>query len=402
MSSLLISLLPTLLSVWTLTGTNPVTGKTWDSHLLPSCEELIPQTLESRWQLTRKPIPAKYAASSDCFFTRQGRDVMASYTCGRWFLESADRYGTRALNEKSITKWLAEQPRESVDVKLGELYIHANDEDTPCRVALFWPKEDGIDIARRFMKDILAAATPAVVGKPKLEAIYLDPKSASGRAFFTSPEAWKKESAGLDGYITLPAGFPKAVDGKDFPGLPQGKVGLVSLCSIGPVTGWGSNNALPGLESVLVEAPGAEPKCTQWATSSPNWWDLDEEAELKIGERTLNVDFFYGSGKDPANELIDRGKARAYLREADGSLVSMATDELPLVAEANSRICKATLKKAKARVTLKVFCPVGTPDRCKKNPWWRFTQTVRVVGDKVTITHAEESNPGEGCEATYE
>jgi hypothetical protein len=400
MSSLVVSLLPTLLSLWTLTPTNPVTGREWDRYLFPSCEELIPEPVRERWQLTRKPIPARYSSSSDCFFTRQGKDVTAIYECGRWSIESVDRYGKRMLDEKSIATWLAEQPRESVNEKIGDLYIKTHDDDTPCRVALFWPQTDGIDNARRFMKDLLAAATPSVVGKPKLEAVYLDPKSAQARAFFTSPAAWKKESAGLDGYITLPAGFPKVVDGKDFPGLPRGKVALVALCEAGP--GSYGSNALPGLDSVLVDAPGIAPTCTQWAMSSPNWWELDEEAELRIGERTLSVDFFYGPGKNPSNELADRGKARAYLREADGSLVSIATDELPLVSEAYSRTCKATLKKAKAYVTLKVFCPLGTPDRCKKNPWWRFTQTVRVVGNKVTITHADERNSGEGCETTYE
>jgi hypothetical protein len=408
MSSLVISLLPTLLSVWTLTETNPVTGKAWDRRLSPTCEELIPQSLESRWQLKRKLVPADESTSIDCFFTRQGGDLRVSYKCGGRNLTSPDHHGNWTVDKQSIAKWLAEEARESSDEKSGRLYIDAHDDDTPCEVALSWPKEDGPENARRFMKDILAAATPAAVGKPKVEAIYLDPKSPAGRAFFTSPEAWKKESAGLDSYIALPAGFPKVVDGKAFPGLPQGKVGLVGLCLIG-------DNAigpkeLPGLQQVLIDATGVEPACPDFVEPLHHariswwldWWQRNEDIGIKLGERTLTFDFFYGPGKDPTNELADRGKARAYLREADGSLVSMATDELPLIPEADSRTCKATLKKAKARVTLKVFCPRETPDTCKKKPWYRFTQTVRVVGDKVTISHADESSPGEGCEADYE
>jgi hypothetical protein len=403
MSSLLISVLPTLLSVWTLTATNPVTGKTWDRHLLPSCEELIPESLKSRWQLRPDFIPVNLdSILVPCFFTRQGKEVTVSYECGGTNLESsADRNGRSTIDEKSIAEWLADQPSESVNEKLGELHIHIQDDDTPCKVRLSWPKADGIENARRFMKDILAAATPAVVGKPKLEAVYLDPQSAAGRAFFTSPEAWKKESAGLDGFITLPAGLPKVVDGKDFPGLPQGKVGLVGLCSIGD-GGIVHNEALPGLQRVLVEAPRVAPMCPQLTTPWLDWWKIDEETELKLGTRTLSMNFFHNTSVVPGSgETSLRTRARAYLREADGSLVSLATDEL-LMGANNDLDCKATLKKNKTGATLKVFCPLGTPDRCKKNPWWRFTQAVRVAGDKVTITHTDERNSGEGCEANYE
>jgi hypothetical protein len=410
MSSLLISVRPTLLSVWTLTETNPVTGKAWDRRLSPTCEELIPQSLESRWQLKRKLVPADESTSIDCFFTRQGRDLRVSYKCGGRNLTSPDHHGNWTVDKQSIAKWLAEEARESSDEKLGRLYIDAHDDDTPCEVALSWPKEDGPENARRFMKDILAAATPAAVGKPKLEAIYLDPKSPAGRAFFTSPEAWKKESAGLDGYIALPAGFPKVIDGKDFPGLPQGKLGLVGLCLIGDNAI--SPKELPGLQQAVIDAPGVEPACPDFTEPLHDariswwldWWQRNEDTGIKLGERTLTFDFFY----DPSVSIDSNGRwhrstrARAYLREADGSLVSMSTDEIPLETESDSRTCKATLKKGTARVTLKVFCPLGTPDQCKKNPWWRFTQTVRVVGNKVTITHADERNSGEGCETTYE
>jgi len=399
MSSLVISMLPTLLSLWTLTGTNPVTGRPWDSRLWPSCEELIPQSLESHWRLVRKPIPVDLDSFMSCYFTREGKDVSVGYDCGGGNLESpADRNGKRTINDKSVAVWLAKQPSESANEKFGDLYINAHDDDTPCKVNLSWPKVDGIESARRFMKDILAAATPAVVGKPKLEAVYLDPQSAAGRAFLTSPEAWKKESAGLDGYITLPAGFPKVVDGKDFPGLPQGKVGLVGLCPIG-YGGVPGDATLPGIQRVLIDAPGAEPACPNLTTRTYRW-ELDGDTELKLGTRTLTMSFFYNMSV-VHDETSRRTRARAYLREADGSLVSLATDEL-LMGANSDQDCKVSLKKNKTGATFKAFCPVGTPDRCKKSPWWRFTQTVRVAGDKVTITHADERNSGEGCEATYE
>jgi hypothetical protein len=234
-----------------------------------------------------------------------------------------------------------------------------------------------------------------VVGKQRLEAIYLDSQSAAGRAFFTSPEAWKKESAGLKDYIALAPGFPKVVDGKAFPGLPAGKVALVGMCSIGD-GGIAHTDALPGLLRALVDAQGAEPSCP--APAAPRtWWEVDGDTEIKLGERTLVLDFFYDRGV-----TYPKTRARAYLREADGSLVSVAADELDLDPRVYQQDCKVKVKPSRAGAVLKVHCKLGTPDRCKKEPWWSFSQTVRVSGDKVTIEHAEKSSPGDDCEPTYE
>jgi hypothetical protein len=325
---------------------------------------------------------------TSCHFSRQAKDVGILYECG----------GRNLERPKGAPKWEEQQEHSRVDAREGTTDLYAYDDDTPCEITLYWPDPNGLETAKKLMKDLLAAATPAVVGKPRLEAVYMDPQSAPGRAFLASPEAWKKETAGVDGFMTLPAGYPKLVDGKSIAGLPDGKVALVGLCPIGHGGSavQMSRFALPGLQRVLVEAPGLAAACP-YLVESRDVWQFEGEPELKIGDRTLGLELYHTVG-----DFNPKSWARAFLRAADGSLLSVAADQLDMDKTVYETDCKVTLKTAKAGATFKVHCKVGTPDFCKHDPWWSFTQTIRVVGDKVTIQHAVKSSRGEGCEGTYE
>lgn len=395
MSNLLSALAIPILRLAAASLTNPLTGRNWDVDLLPACEELIPPPLQSQHGL--KPLPAEedYDSSNTTFcpFEHASKNVSLFYQCGLKLAEKGNKVGDGPTSGYVHLPGVGKLRGAEVD-KVGDtVYLRAYDEDTPCEVRLKWPDAAGGDAAKQLMKDLLVAATPAVVGKPRLVAIYLDPKSAPGRALVTSPDAWKKESAGLDGYMSLAAGYPKLLDGKSLPGLPDEKVGVLGLCAIGgDGEALSADIALPGVHRVLVDAPHSAASCPA-VTQERTWWDYEGTPEVKLGDRTLTMTFYYDAGVGGRRKT----RARAYLREADGSLISFAADEL-LFGDEREDLCKATLKKNKSGATFKAHCLRDTPDHCKKKPWWSFTQTIRVSGDQVTIGHDEKTDPGVDCE----
>jgi hypothetical protein len=75
----------------------------------------------------------------------------------------------------------------------------------------------------------------------------------------------------------------------------------------------------------------------------------------------------------------------------------MATDELDLDKAIYPRRCKVSLKTSESGADFDVHCGRPKPDGCNRGPTWSFTQTVRVLGNKVTIQHAEKQGPAEDC-----
>jgi len=388
MSSVLLPVIIAVSSLSAVTQTNPVTGKPWDRYLLPPCPGLVPTAVQTSWGL--EPIPSSQAPDTEvsCRFLRHGKKLTAIYQCGGHKLE---RRGA-GMGRTSPVDWSQKKPSVDANEKLGQVMLVDYDDDTPCEVMLLWPDPKGADTAKRLMKDLLAAVTPAVLGKPRLVAVYLDPQSAPGRAFFTSAEAWKKEARGMDGYMALAEGFPKAVDGKSIPGLPAGKVALLGFCEVGGGA-WQEPNALPGMQNVLVEGQGLAPACPQ-ATDRFDRWELKDDSEVKLGDRTLALDFLYRD-TNPLKSWV-----RAYLRGPDGGLIAMGVDQTGL--DEHPGDCKATLKKNKSGAVFRAKCKVQTPDRCKRYPSWTFTHTIKVVGDKVHVATTNQTDRGEDCQPTYE
>jgi len=334
MSNLLLPLIMAVSSLSAVTQTNPVTGKPWDTYLLPSCRDLLPAAVQSTSGLQKMPAPTNPDASGvGCHFQREGKEVTAIYECGGHNLQ---RPGA-GMGKPSPVDWSLKKPRVDVNEKLARVRLVDYDDDTPCKVMLLWPDPKGADTAKRLMKDLLAAVTPAVLSRPRLVAVYLDPESTPGRAFFTSAEAWKKEAKGMDGYMTLPEGFPKAVDGKSIPGLPAGKVALLGFCEVGGGA-WQAPNALPGMQNVLVDGQGLTEACPR-AIHDVVRWELDEEPEMTIGDRHLGMEFSH------AREGYVL--ARAYLRGPDGGLIATAADKSELFPGVAIADCKTSLKKGK-------------------------------------------------------
>ena len=128
-----------------------------------------------------------------CHFKRQEKEVIAIYECGGHNLQGPGA----GMAKPTVVDWAAQERSVDINENAGRVRLVDYDDDTPCEVMLLWPDPKGADTAKRLMKELLAAVTPAVLSKPHLVAVYLDPQSAPGRAFFTSPEAWKKEAKGM-------------------------------------------------------------------------------------------------------------------------------------------------------------------------------------------------------------
>jgi len=382
------SILP-LLIMGTVTPTNPVTGKSWDAYMLPSCHDLVPAPLRSSWGLQETPVPVgpgEYGVG--CHFKQQEKKVIAIYECGGHKLQ---RPGAGMAKPKPVD-WAAQKPSVRVLEKAAEVDLVDYDDDTPCKVMLLWPDPKGADTAKRLMKDLLAAVTPAVLSKPRLVAVYLDPESAPGRAFFASAEAWKKEAKGMDGYMTLPEGFPKAVDGKSIPGLPAGKVALLGFCEVGGGA-WQAPNALPGMQNVLVDGQGLTEACPR-AVHDVVRWELEEEPEMTIGDRHLGMEFSH------AREGYVL--ARAYLRGPDGGLIATAADKSELYPGVAIADCKTSLKKSKSGAVFRARCTLSRPERCKREPSWTLVHTVKVAGDKIAIQTSGKADGGRECLPDWE
>lgn len=383
------SSIPLLLIMGTVTLTNPATGKPWDAYLLPSCRDLVPATLRSSWGLQEMPVPVdpgEYGVG--CHFRRQEKKVIAIYECGGHKLQRA---GAGAAKPKPVD-WAAQKPSVRVLDKAAEVDVVDYDDDTPCKVMLLWPDPKGADTAKRLMKDLLAAVTPAVLSKPRLVAVYLDPQSAPGRAFLTSPEAWKKEAKGMDGYMTLPDGFPKLMDGKSIPGLPAGKVALLGFCEVGGGA-WQAPNALPGMQNVLVDGQGIAEACPR-AVHDVVRWELDEEPEMSVGDRHLGMEFSHAR----AGYVL----ARAYLRGPDGGLIATAADKGELFPGVAIPDCKVSLKKNKSGAVFRARCTLSRPERCKREPSWTLVHTVKVAGDKIAIQTSGKADGGRECLPDWE
>ena len=396
MVSTVVSLLALTLPLSAVPAQNPVTGKPWDENLLPVCEDMVPAQIQRNWKLA----PVKVERDPDgtyqtmCRFTNNDRQLSVFYKCGRAKLdtpappESESALGIMAVPGIGRTAYAI------ISAKRQSLSLTVLDDDTPCEVSLHWPDPNGLDTAKRLMRDLLAAATPALVGKSRLVADYLDPESPAGRAFFRSPEAWKKEATGIEGFINLAPGYPRLVEGKTLPGLPDGKVALLALCRIGDGLGNGGLS-LPRILHALVDAPPSAEACPTNAIPG-TWWQLDEDTKMELGNRTLGMDFLHWE-KKTATAWV-----RAYLRDKDGALISVVTDQAKVYSPSSGDKCTPKLRKTKSGATFKVTCIIEVPEKCKRNPIWWLTQTIKVSGDKITIKSDQKSEQPVDCMPTAE
>jgi len=263
MSSLLGTIAVLAMPLLAVDANDPMTGTAWAQYILPHCEDLVPAHVQTKWGLRPIPLernPDVYSMFT-CRFQRGEQQVDATYGCGNRKLEIPKKLhpGAGSMQVADLGRFATSH----IDAKRGEVVLDVYDDDTPCEISLGWPDPNGIEMAKRLMTDLLSAATPSVVGKSRLEAIYLDPQSAPGRAFLTSADAWKQEAAGLAGDVVLPVGYPRIVDGGTLPDLPGGKVALVGLCPIGSgrVVANSTRLALPGLRRALVDSPRSALAC---------------------------------------------------------------------------------------------------------------------------------------------
>ncbi len=117
---------------------------------------------------------------------------------------------------------------------------------------------------------------------------------------------------------------------------------------------------------------------------------------MELGGRTLTMDLLHWE-KPPATAWV-----RAYLRDKDGALISVATDQVEVYSPSSGDKCTPKLRKTKSGALFKVTCIVETPDKCKRNPIWWLTHTIKVSGDKVTIKSDQKAENGIDCMPTAE
>jgi hypothetical protein len=396
MVSTVASFIALAIPLWAVSGQNPVTGKAWDARVIPRCEDMVPAEIQRKWKLEAKPPKWNPDANfgPTCPFTNGDQSLSVVYECGKSKLDTpAPSKGGFGVVVVEVTG-IGRRAIAIASSKTKDLWLSAFDDDTPCEISFRWPDPNGLDTAKRLMQDLLTAATPARVGKSRLEANYLDPESPAGRALFSSPEAWKKEAAGIEGLINLAPGYPRVVEGKTLPGLPDGNVALLGLCPIGTALadgGW----AMPGILRTLIDAPPSAEACPKGAFPGENW-QLDEDTEVQLGGRTLGMNLLHWEDRNA------HAWARAYLRDKDGSLLSVATEQVQAYSPSNWDKCTPKLRKTKSGAVFKVTCVIAIPDKCKKNPSWWLTHTIKVSGDKVTIKSDQKFENGIDCMPTAE
>jgi hypothetical protein len=396
MVSTVVSLLPLMLQLSAVPAENPITGKPWKEKLLPRCEDVVPGQIQRKWKLTSVRVDRNPDVDyqTTCRFTNNDRQVSVFYECGRSKMDTPSPQQSESALGIVAVPGIGRTAFAIVSTKRQSLSLTALDDDTPCEVSIHWPDPNGLDTAKLLMQDLLAAATPAIVGMSRLEANYLNPESPAGRALLSSPEAWRKEAAGIEGFINLARGYPRVVEGKTLPGLPDGKVALLGLCPIGDGLGSGGLS-MPGILRALIDAPASAEACPKSAFPG-TWWQVDEDTKMELGNRTLGVDFLHWEGKTAT------AWARAYLRDKEGALISVATDQVEVYSPSSGDKCTPKLRKTKSGAVFRVTCIIAIPDKCKKNPSWWLTHTIKVSGDKVTIKSDQKFESGIDCMPTAE
>ncbi|MBN2576766.1 MAG: hypothetical protein JXP73_19540 [Deltaproteobacteria bacterium] len=283
---------------------------------------------------------------------------------------------------------------------LGKRIVGFVDKDTPCSILVHWDAADtGAEAkAIALARDVAKVLTPAVVAKRQTVEAVVWAEDKTGKKSQAALASWEKEAAALRDLGTFAPGFPKAIDHKDKPGLPEGKKSLLlGYCANAKAEEMVNyfKGALPGLAWHRVSAEGTTIACPTAAREYGPGSVVTKKT--KVGKDDLFVVAFIAYAPSPADSPTNRGgflAVCAYLRDRNGRLI--ASQQQHYTGPTND-FSIPKIKAADGGLVVQMAVSMGQYPQCKIRPTYPVTERVAVADGKVTITETEGPRPFCSC-----
>ena len=195
---------------------------------------------------------------------------------------------------------------------------------------------------------------------------------------------------------TLSSGFPKVIDHKDKPGLPEGKRSLLlGYCANRRAANVVKyfKGALPGLAWYRVPAEGLALACP--AETNPYGDASLVSRKAKVGKDELSVVAFITEPpveKEPSGSKSRSLSIQAFVRDKAGHLVVAHQQRLP-----GNAYLPPKIKPSEGGLAVQIPVDLGHYPSCKTSPTYTLTEQITVEDGKITVTESEGPKPSCIC-----
>jgi hypothetical protein len=366
-----------------------------DDNICLTCEDVVPAWLRDKHFGGKDAKPLNHnQCKASCAFDSKPITTVVVY-CGR-----SDEV-ERTRKPVGTTKPIPDLEDNGYSLPFnGELIVQYTDKDTPCSVILHADPKDPTSEAKAIAlgRDVAKALTPEVVAKRKSVEAIVWAQDKTGQKAQAALESWEKEAAAMKDLGTFSSGFPKVIDHKDKPGLPEGEKSLLlGYC----VNGNAANivkffkGALPGLAWYRVPAERLTLACP---AATYDYGDASlVSKKAKVGKDDLSVLAFVADrpmAKDQSGPRRNFMSVQAYLRDKSGRLLASQRQE---VSGSGDIFNLPKIKTSEGGLTVQVVLDMGKHPSCKTRPTYIVTEQVAVVDGKITITEDEGAKPSCAC-----
>ena len=366
-----------------------------DDKICLRCEDVVPAWLRDKHFAGKDSKPETHnQCKASCAFDSKPVFVVAAF-CGR----SEDE----ARNRKPVgtTKPLSDLEDNGYSQFFnGDLIVAFTDKDTPCSVILYADPKDPTSETKAIAlgHDIAKALTPEVVAKRKSVEAIVWAQDKTGQKAQAALESWEKEVAAMKDLGKFSPGFPKVIDHKNKPGLPEGKKSLLlGYCANGRAANVVKyfKGALPGLAWYRVPAEGLALACP--AETNPYGDASLVSRKANIGKDELSVVAFIAESpteKEPSGSKSKFLSIQAFLRDKAGHLVVAHRQPVP---ERGDGFFPPKIKPSEGGLSVQIPVDLGYYESCKTRPTYTLTEKLSVEDRKITITEDEGPKPSCIC-----
>jgi hypothetical protein len=365
-----------------------------DDNICFTCEDVVPAWLRDKHfgGKDAKPETHKQCKAS-CAFDNKPVFAVVVY-CGR--SDEEERTQKPVGTTKSIPDL---EDNGYSQLFNGDMIVQFTDKDTPCSVILHADPKDPTSEAKAIAlgRDVAKALTPEVVAKRRSVEAIVWAQDKTGQKAQAALESWEKEAAAMKDLGTFAPGFPKVIDHKDKPGLPEGKKSLVlGYCANGNAGNVAKyfKGVLPGVEWYHIPAEGLALACP--TAAQPYRESSVVSKKAKVGNDDLLVEAFIADlPNQKATSLRTSGflAVQVFLDKAGRLLAS----KQQRYAGGSRDFYNPKIKPSEGGLSVEVSIDLGKHPRCKTTPTYTVTEQVAVVDGKITITEDEGARPSCAC-----
>jgi hypothetical protein len=371
------------------------TAPSIDDNICLKCEDVVPTWLRDKHFIGKDAKRETHnQCRASCVFDSKPVFAVAVF-CGR---SEEDARTRKPIGTPNPLSGLEDNGYSQVFN--GDLVVQFTDKDTPCSVILYADPKDPTSEAKAIAlgHDVAKALTPEVVAKRKSVEAIVWAQDKTGQKAQAALESWDKEAKAMKELGSFAPGFPKLIDHKDKPGVPEGKKSLVlGYCANGSAASMVKyfKGVLPGVEWYRIPAEGLALACPTAAQPYREGSVISKKA--KVGNDDLLVEAFIADSpkqNEAAPKVSGFLAVQVYLRDKAGRLLAAKQQRY---AGWSGDFYDPKIKPSEGGLSVEVSIDLGKHPRCKTRPTYTVTEQVSVVDGKITITEDEGARPSCAC-----